>query len=55
MNLPEIPLRMGDYDFGLRSEPPKPGEGTHEVLKSVGLTDEDISNLMDEGVVFIKD
>ena len=53
--LPKIPLRMGDYDFGLRSEPPKPGEGTHEVLKSVGLTDEDISNLMDEGVVFIKD
>jgi crotonobetainyl-CoA:carnitine CoA-transferase CaiB-like acyl-CoA transferase len=53
--LPKLPLRMGDYEFGLRSEPPKPGEGTHEVLKSVGFTDDDITTLINEGVVFIRD
>ncbi len=53
--LPKLPLRMGEYEFGLRSEPPKPGEGTHEVLKSVGFSDDDITAFINAGVVFIKD
>ena len=53
--LPKIPVRMGAYDFGLRSEPPKPGEGTHEVLQSIGLGEDDIDELIQQGVVHIKD
>ena len=53
--LPKIPVRMGAYDFGLRSEPPKPGEGTHEVLQSIGLGEADIEDLIQKGIVHVKD
>ena len=53
--LPKIPLQMGGYDFGLRTEPPKPGEGTHEVLQSIGLSKDDITDLIEKGIVHIKD
>jgi crotonobetainyl-CoA:carnitine CoA-transferase CaiB-like acyl-CoA transferase len=52
--LPKIPMRLGEHDFGLRTEPPKPGEGTHEVLKSVGMSDDDIKALIDQKVLFVK-
>jgi crotonobetainyl-CoA:carnitine CoA-transferase CaiB-like acyl-CoA transferase len=51
--LPKIPLRLGAYDFGLRTEPPKPGEGTHEVLKSIGLDEDKIEELIQKGIVHI--
>jgi crotonobetainyl-CoA:carnitine CoA-transferase CaiB-like acyl-CoA transferase len=52
--LPKIPLRLGNYDFGLRNEPPAAGEDTREVLKSIGMTDERIEELIEQKVVFIK-
>jgi crotonobetainyl-CoA:carnitine CoA-transferase CaiB-like acyl-CoA transferase len=53
--LPKIPLQMGAYDFDLRNEPPKPGEGTHEVLESIGLGKGEIDELIQQGIVHIKD
>jgi crotonobetainyl-CoA:carnitine CoA-transferase CaiB-like acyl-CoA transferase len=51
--LPKIPLRIGDYDFGLRREPPKAGEGTHEVLQSIGLGKDDIEAFIQKGIVHL--
>jgi crotonobetainyl-CoA:carnitine CoA-transferase CaiB-like acyl-CoA transferase len=52
--LPKIPLRLGEYDFGLRNEPPEPGEGTHEILKSIGLDKKEIDDLIGQGIVCFK-
>jgi crotonobetainyl-CoA:carnitine CoA-transferase CaiB-like acyl-CoA transferase len=49
--LPRIPLRVGSYDFGLRSNPPAMGEGTRELLKLANLTDDEIDQLKNEGVL----
>jgi crotonobetainyl-CoA:carnitine CoA-transferase CaiB-like acyl-CoA transferase len=49
--LPRIPLRVGSYDFGLRSNPPAMGEGTRELLKLMNLADEEIEQLKNEGVI----
>ena len=53
--LPKIPLRMGNYEFDMRHDPPKPGEGTHEILKAIGLSGAEIDNLIKEGIVHIKE
>ena len=49
--LPRIPVRVGNYDFGLRSNPPAPGEGTRDLLKLMNLTDEEVEALRKEGVL----
>ena len=53
--LPKIPLRMGKYEFDMRHDPPKPGEGTHEILKAIGLSGAEIDTLIQEGTVHIKE
>ena len=53
--LPKIPLRMGNYEFDMRHDPPKPGEGTHEILKAIGLSGTEIDTLIKEGTVHIKE
>jgi len=49
--LPRIPLRMGNYDFGLRNDPPAPGEGSEELLLSLGLDRDRIAALKSAGVI----
>lgn len=49
--LPKLPLRMGDYDFGLRREPPAVGEHTVEVLQEAGFSGDEIETLIQKGVV----
>lgn len=49
--MPKIPLRMGGADFGLRNDPPAAGEGSREILRSVGLTDDKIDQLIGDGVI----
>lgn len=49
--LPRIPLRMGDNDFGLRSDPPTLGEGSDELLLSLGLEPSRIDALKKAGVI----
>jgi len=53
--LPKIPLRMGNYEFDIRHDPPKPGEGTQDILKAIGMSENDINNLIKEGIVHIKE
>jgi len=49
--LPRIPLRVGSYDFGLRSNPPAMGEGTRELLKLMNLADDEVEQLKKEGIL----
>lgn len=49
--LPRIPLRLEGYDFGLRNDPPAPGEGSEELLLSLGLDRDRIEALRKEGVL----
>jgi crotonobetainyl-CoA:carnitine CoA-transferase CaiB-like acyl-CoA transferase len=49
--LPRIPVRLGNYDFGLRNDPPAPGEGGEELLLALGLDRDRIAALKSEGVI----
>jgi len=49
--LPRIPVRLNDCDFGLRNDPPRLGEGSEELLLSLGLDRERIAALKKEGIV----
>jgi len=49
--LPRIPLRMNDHDFALRNDPPAPGEGSEELLLSLGFERSRIEALKKEGVI----
>ena len=47
--LPKIPLRIGDYDFKLRNNPPALGEGSREILNSIGIEDDMITKMIAAG------
>ena len=49
--LPRIPVRLGNYDFGLRNDPPAPGEGSEALLLSLGLDQDRIAALRNAGVI----
>jgi crotonobetainyl-CoA:carnitine CoA-transferase CaiB-like acyl-CoA transferase len=49
--LPRMPIEMGDYDFGLRNDPPQLGSDTREVLRGLGYGDEEIAQLIESKVV----
>lgn len=49
--LPKIPLQMGAHNFGLRSDPPEPGEGADGLLLSLGLGPERIASLRAAGIL----
>jgi len=49
--LPRIPIRIGSYDFGLRSDPPAVGQDSEELLKSIGLSSGEIEKLRQEKIV----
>jgi len=51
VKLPKIPLRVNSYDFGLRCDPPDIGQGSLEILKSIGVTDEEIDELNTAGII----
>jgi crotonobetainyl-CoA:carnitine CoA-transferase CaiB-like acyl-CoA transferase len=47
--LPRIPIRIGDCDFGLRSNPPTVGQGGLSVLKKAGFTDDELDRFIETG------
>ncbi len=49
--LPRIPIRVDDYNFDLRNNPPEVGQDSLEVLKSIGLSESEIEELRRENVV----
>ncbi len=53
--LPKLPLRMDDYDFGLRSDPPSIGEGSRELMLSLGYSEAEVEEMLKDGIMAIKD
>lgn len=49
--LPKIPLRLDGKSFDLRTQPPSIGEGSFKIYRKIGLTNEEIEELINEGVV----
>ncbi len=49
--LPRLPLVLGDASAGLERHPPRPGEHSREVLKSAGLSEHIIQELIVHGIV----
>ena len=51
--LPRLPLRLGDYDFKLRNDPPRVGEGARELLGELGLSEEELARLEQDQVIVL--
>jgi len=50
--MPRLPVQIGDYDLGKRSDPPAViGAHTREVLKSIGYNPELIRELTDKKII----
>jgi len=49
--VPRLPVEIGDHDFGLRLQPPKIGEHSREILADMGLSDDEITELVAQSVV----
>lgn len=52
--MPKIPLRIGDYDFNLHSDPPEVGEKGRAVLESIGIPSDEIDALVKDEIVVAK-
>lgn len=55
IKLPKIPLRLNGRTFDLRIQPPKIGEGSLDMYRGLGYTDNEIDALLKEGVVQIRE
>ena len=53
--LPALPLEMGQHEFDIRSQPPRKGEHTCEVLEEAGYSPEQIHELIEKGTVKVAD
>lgn len=53
IKLPKIPLRLNGKAFDLRTQPPRVGEGSRDIYRSIGYSDDEIDSLIKEGVVQI--
>ena len=50
--MPRLPVRIGDYDFGLRRDPPAAiGQDTASVLSGLGYSAEEIETLAENNVI----
>lgn len=49
--LPKIPLRLNGETFDIRSHPPAVGEGSLEIYREIGLTDQEIRALHNEAII----
>lgn len=49
--LPRIPIRIDSYDFGWRNDPPEVGQDGQEILKSIGLSSDEVEELRREKIV----
>jgi len=53
IKLPKIPLRLNGKAFDLRTQPPRVGEGSLNMYRCIGYSQEEINSLTKEGVVQI--
>lgn len=51
--LPRLPLRIGDYDLGLRNDPPRVGQGSRELLLGLGFSEAELSALEEDETVVL--
>jgi crotonobetainyl-CoA:carnitine CoA-transferase CaiB-like acyl-CoA transferase len=54
-NLPGIPIEIGGEHMPLRMQPPTAGEHSAEILREMGITEQEIARLKTQGVVRTKD
>ncbi len=52
--MPKIPMRIGDYDFNLYSDPPEVGQSGRQVLTDCGFQSAEIDALIQKGAVVAK-
>ena len=48
---PGLPIRFSNYEPDYKKAPPVVGEQTREILESVGISDDEIRSLEDDGVI----
>ena len=53
--LPKIPLQLGGQPFALRRQPPRIGEGSMELYREAGYSEDQIEELCKTGVIQISD
>lgn len=54
--LPKLPIEIGDHPVGeLRSQPPRAGEHTAEILSAAGVSDDELRTLAENGVILAPD
>jgi len=53
--LPALPLEMGDHTIGLRTQPPRKGEHSREVLSEAGFASKQIDAWIASGIVIAAD
>jgi len=51
LKLVNTPVKFSHSQPGIRSAPPTLGQHTVEILRSLGMTDDKIQNLREEGIV----
>lgn len=49
--LPKIPLRLDGRTFGLRLQPPEIGEGSRQLFRDAGYSDDEIDQLQQQGII----
>jgi len=53
--LPKIPLRLDGFTFDLRNQPPKIGEGSLDLYRQIGYSDQEINILLEENIINISE
>lgn len=51
--MPKIPLRIGEHDFGLYSDPPAVGQSGREILMGIGYGEDEIDVLTKNGNIVV--
>jgi crotonobetainyl-CoA:carnitine CoA-transferase CaiB-like acyl-CoA transferase len=53
--LPALPLEMSNHTLGLRTQPPRKGEHTRDVLREAGFSTSEIDVWISRGIVIVDD
>lgn len=52
VRLPRLPIQMESAAFGLQRHPPRVGQDSQTILRELGVTSEQVTHLIESGVVF---